>query len=220
MDELLQIAIRELGVKEIEGPEHNPVILKYAKEVGFKNVQDDETFWCSIFMNWVAKKAKLPRSNKLNARSWLLVGETIDHPKPGDVVIFWRERIDSWKGHVAIFIGFNESGTLVYCLGGNQDNMVSIRSYEANRILGFRRLNPEDLHNLPETELKFGDKGEDVKHLQMALNKAGFDCGLADGDFGPKTRAAVEQLQTTDINLTITGVFDAKTRELLKERLA
>ena len=43
--------------------------------------------------------------------------------------------------------------------------------------------------------LRNGDKGEDVKALQILLNGMGFDCGAADGIFGSKTGAAVEKFQ-------------------------
>ena len=43
--------------------------------------------------------------------------------------------------------------------------------------------------------LKRGAKGEDVRALQSALNRLGYVCGAADGIFGPKTEAAVRQLQ-------------------------
>jgi uncharacterized protein (TIGR02594 family) len=64
MDKILKLAIAELGQKEISGPQDNPTIVNYAKEAGFAWVDDDETPWCSIFVNWVANKAGLKGSNK------------------------------------------------------------------------------------------------------------------------------------------------------------
>ncbi len=60
----------------------------------------------------------------LHERSFdtLVLGLPIDIPEFGDVVVFWRERRDSWKGHVGFFHGFSQDGTRVYCLGGNQGN--------------------------------------------------------------------------------------------------
>ena len=43
--------------------------------------------------------------------------------------------------------------------------------------------------------LKRGKEGADVKKLQEALNSLGYNCGTADGDFGPKTEAAVIEFQ-------------------------
>ena len=74
MDRLLKIAIKELGQKEISGPEDNPAIINYAKEAGFEWVDDDETPWCSIFLNWCALISGPKGTNKLNTRSWLPFG--------------------------------------------------------------------------------------------------------------------------------------------------
>jgi uncharacterized protein (TIGR02594 family) len=139
--DILKMALLEYGVKEIAGANHNPTIVKYSKDIGFGGVIDDETAWCSIFVNWCAMKVGLERSKKLNARSWLTIGEKAKKPQPGDVVVFWRTSPESWKGHVALFINYSEDKKFIYCLGGNQQNQVKISAYDANRLLTFRRLN-------------------------------------------------------------------------------
>ena len=48
---------------------------------------------------------------------------------------------------------------------------------------------------LPDGTLVKGDKGDAVTALQEALNRAGFDCGTADGSFGGKTEAAIIAFQ-------------------------
>jgi uncharacterized protein (TIGR02594 family) len=218
MDNLLKIAASQLGQKEISGPQHNPVIVDYAIEAGFTWVNDDETPWCSIFINWVAKNAGLQTSNKLNARSWLLVGLNVDNsPEPGDIVIFWRESPDSWKGHVGIFFGFSANGKRVYCLGGNQGNQVSVSAYSKDNVLGFRRLAPANVITLPDKILKKEDTGDEVKALQDALKSVGIDCGTSDGYFGPMTEKAVKELQSMKTGLKIDGVYGPKAREFLME---
>lgn len=220
MDNLLKIAINELGQKEIAGPEHNETILNYAREAGFTWVNDDETPWCSIFINWVSKKAGLYSSNKLNARSWLLVGKNVDlAPEPGDIVIFWRESPESWKGHVGIFFGFSIDGSRVYCLGGNQGNQVSVTAYPKENVLGFRRLSASEIIALPDVTLKKGDTGRNVKLLQGALKAAGIESGTSDGIFGSTTEKAVKKLQAMKTNLKIDGVFGPATRMFLMEVL-
>jgi uncharacterized protein (TIGR02594 family) len=220
MDNLFKIAVAELGQKEISGSRHNVNIVNYAKECGFTWVNDDETPWCSIFVNWVAKKAGLVSSNKLNARSWLQVGRIVDQtPEPGDVVIFWRESRDSWKGHVGFFFGYSGNQERVYCLGGNQGNQVSIAGYPEDNVLGFRRLTSSGKINLPNKILKGGDKGDDVKSLQDALQMAGIDCGTSDGIFGTKTEEAIKKLQTMKTGLKIDGVYGDQTRDFLFETL-
>lgn len=140
MRTLIQIANSQYGVTEKKGKLHNPVIVNYFKEIGHKWVSNDETAWCSAFMNWVALKAGKKKSGKLNARSWLLIGRKIFNPKQGDVVVLWREKKHSWKGHVGLFINYSEDKKYIYVLGGNQNNQVNIQRYPAYRLLGFRRL--------------------------------------------------------------------------------
>ncbi len=220
MDKLLKIAVAELGEKEISGPEDNPTIVNYAKEAGFDWVNDDETPWCSIFVNWVAKKAGLKASGKTNARSWLLEGLNVDtSPDPGDVVIFWRDSPDSWLGHVGFFLGFSIDGERVYCLGGNQGNQVSVSAYSSENVLGFRRLVASGMIVLPEPILRTGDKGDEVKDLQDALKAANIDCGTSDGDYGSATENAVKLLQSMKTGLEVDGVYTGETKDFLFEIL-
>ncbi len=136
---LLIRALQEYGIKEVPGVRHSTRVLKYLDLAGFDDyIKDDETAWCSTFMNAMAASECLERSNKPDARSWLNVGTEVDEPVAGDVVIFWRESPQSWKGHVAIYI--NQIGSDIYVLGGNQSNMVCIKPYSNDRLLGYRRL--------------------------------------------------------------------------------
>jgi uncharacterized protein (TIGR02594 family) len=220
MDTIFKIAVAELGQKEIIGSVNNPAIVNYAREAGFPWVNDDETPWCSIFVNWVAKKAGLQGSNQANARSWLLTGMHVDNtPEPGDIVVFWRDQPDSWQGHVGIFFGFSIDNKRVYCLGGNQGNQVSLSAYPKETVLGFRRLSCPVVIDLPDKILKKGDTGDDVKTLQNALRSVGIDCGTCDGNFGPLTDGAVRKLQSMKTNLAIDGVFEKFTRIFLIEIL-
>jgi len=132
------LAMEFYGLREISGNEDNPIIVGWFRDIGHSWVKDDETAWCSCFINWLAWKLNLERSGKLDARSWLECGTFIQKPEIGDVVIFWRESINSWKGHVGLFAGNDENH--IYCLGGNQYNCVNIKPYPKDRVLGYRRL--------------------------------------------------------------------------------
>lgn len=218
MERILRIATDELGVREIEGSEHNPRIVNYAKEAGLDWVNDDETPWCSIFMNWVATKANFQKTNSALARSWLQVGFEVDDPEPGDVVVYWREKRSGIKGHVGIFLGFSSDKSRIYTLGGNQMNAVSISAYSAKRLLGFRRISKVVPLYLSTDVLKKGDKGPKVVKLQDALKMAGFNCGTSDGDYGPKTENAVKELQrSSNGQLKVDGVFGQETRLYLRD---
>lgn len=138
MNEILQEMLSNYGLSEVAGGQHNPQILEFFAEIGFDWVKDDETAWCSAAINFFAKKHMYERSGKLDARSWLRVGEIVLEPQLGDVVVFWRESYDSWKGHVGLYINHNDK--YIWCLGGNQGNSISITAYPRNRLLGYRRL--------------------------------------------------------------------------------
>ncbi len=135
----IELALTQIGTKEIPGRYDNPEITKYFDEIGYDGTKlKDETAWCSAFANWVCKNAGLPYTSKLNARSWLNVGERVFSPEIGDVVVFWREDPQSWKGHVAFFV--RETLDYIYVLGGNQNNQVKISAYPKHRLLEYRRL--------------------------------------------------------------------------------
>ncbi len=52
---------------------------------------------------------------------------------------------------------------------------------------------------LPGEFLRQGDQGPDVLRLQQGLNLQGFDAGPEDGDFEPRTRAAVIRSQRSGV---------------------
>lgn len=64
--------------------------------------------------------------------------------------------------------------------------------------------------------LKNGDKGAAVKELQKLLKNKGFYTGSIDGDFGPKTEAAVKKFQQSK-GLTVDGVVGKRTYRHLLE---
>ncbi|WP_452219947.1 TIGR02594 family protein [Lacinutrix salivirga] len=137
---IINKALSEYGVKEIIGSKDNHRILKYFNDIGFDGSKlKDETAWCSAFVNWVAKTTGYEYSGKLNARSWLKIGHSTKTPQVGDIVVLWREKQNSWKGHVGFFI--KQSKNFVYVLGGNQRNMVCIKAYPKSRVLDYKKLN-------------------------------------------------------------------------------
>ena len=138
MNDLLIEMLRHYGLKEILGPTHNPEIVAMFASIGYDWVKDDETAWCSASLNYFCKKTEYERSGKLDARSWLKMPVQVLKPTIGDVVVLWRNKPDSWEGHVGLFI--NSDVNDVYVLGGNQGNMINISPYPWNRVLGFRQL--------------------------------------------------------------------------------
>jgi uncharacterized protein (TIGR02594 family) len=88
MKNLLEVVINEFGVKEIKGPQHNSRIIKYTHQSTLTWINDDETAWCSTFINWVAIQAGFAISKYAAARSWLNVGFETSQPEPTDIVVF------------------------------------------------------------------------------------------------------------------------------------
>lgn len=62
--------------------------------------------------------------------------------------------------------------------------------------------------------LQKGDKGEAVVRLQQRFIELSYLSGSADGDYGNKTKTAVELFQR-EAGLTVTGIADAETQEKL-----
>ena len=95
--------------------------------------------WCGIAMfNWCDRAGFETPKNPEVARSWLKVGvDSTAVAEIGDIVVFWRESPQSWKGHVTIYVQkFWEN---LLCLGGNQAGKVQFKLYHQSRLLGCRR---------------------------------------------------------------------------------
>ncbi|MTH52275.1 peptidoglycan-binding protein [Bacillus mangrovi] len=71
---------------------------------------------------------------------------------------------------------------------------------------------------LPDKVLKLGNKGNDVKTVQVALNELGASLS-ADGVYGPKTKAAVLAFQKRFPELADDGIYGPKTRDLMEKVL-
>ena len=150
MKAVYDIAAKDSGTWEwAEG--HNPKVVQYFADVGHAWVQDDETAWCAAFVGAMLKRAGLPHTGALNARSYLDWGTPvpIEQAERGDVVILWRRDPDSWMGHVGFFHSLN--GSKVSLLGGNQRNQVNISAYDASRVLGVRRMRKKPRATVLET---------------------------------------------------------------------
>ena len=137
---LIQFASKYYGLADIEGKINNKQILIFFRETGHQNIKDDETSWCSVFVSYCVKELKGNYPKSATARSWLDKGVKVNQPNPGDLVIFWRDSPNSWKGHVGIFLGFDKETKTVITLGGNQDDRVKIKKYPINQVLGYRRV--------------------------------------------------------------------------------
>ena len=142
---VLSIAVEEIYTQEITGEDSNQRILQYARDLGIKDYTNDDLSWCALFANWVLFKAAARYLKTLSARTMGHLPFHIheDDMIAGDVVILWRESIQSWQGHTGIFV--NRNGNNIRLISGNQNNMVKISECPKDRILYVRRpILPED----------------------------------------------------------------------------
>lgn len=139
-----------LGIKEIKGTKSNPVILKFAEDIGVKNIyKNDDTSWCALSHNAIALRAgkkifgyKDPydllralafqkQGAEINKDDWQIVAP--DNAVLGDSLIFKRPG----GGHIGIYIG--ESKTHYIVMGGNQNNEYSFTRIDKKRLVAVRR---------------------------------------------------------------------------------
>ncbi|MCK4663328.1 MAG: TIGR02594 family protein [Bacteroidales bacterium] len=114
-----KIAIREIGRREFYENADNPRIVQYLRSTeNISNLakSNDETPWCSAFVNWCMEMSGIEGTNSAWARHWLHWGEPIPKPIRGCVVIFKRGS----GGHVGFYL--KQTETSIYVLGGNQDD--------------------------------------------------------------------------------------------------
>lgn len=132
-----QIALEELahGVVEVPGAGHNPRILEYHASCSLK-ATNDETAWCSAFVNWCIGQAGLEGTKDAAAQSWLQWkgGTKIKTPKAGCIAVFKRGT-EPWQGHVGFFS--SEDDSHIQLLGGNQGNAVSLAPQRKEKLLGY-----------------------------------------------------------------------------------
>ncbi len=126
-------ARKHLGVREIPGVNHHPLIVQMWKTIKRGGIKDDETPWCAAFVGFCLENVGIVSSRFESARSYLSWGQAIDRPVHGCIVVLGR----AGGGHVAFLAGVNRDQDLLL-LGGNQGNAVSIASFPRARALGYR----------------------------------------------------------------------------------
>jgi len=131
----LPIAEAELGTREVTGSGDNPRIVAYHRSTSLDapSASNDETPWCSSFVNWCVERSGHAGTDSAWARSWLSWGRNTNNPTKGCIVVFSR---GVSSGHVAFFV--SKTASKIKVLGGNQSDEVNISEYPASRLLGYR----------------------------------------------------------------------------------
>ena len=151
-------AENHIGVKEVKGATHNPVIVQFWKDIRRGGIKDDETPWCAAFVGSMLERSGIQSSRFESAKSYLSWGEQLDRPAYGCVAVFSRDG----GGHVGFVVGKDKAGNLLV-LGGNQDDAVNVKSFPLSRKPIYRWPQGEPV---PAGELPVGDS------VAMSRNEA------------------------------------------------
>jgi hypothetical protein len=147
----LAAAIGELkaGAGELGGNNRGPWVSKYLAPAGL----DEGNPWCASFVSWCYLRAVggdkhlmpfaySPGARNLlqefKAKGWDYAPKSGYQPQPGDIVVWWREKLSGWLGHVG-FVHQLKQGML-YTIEGNKSPNVQGFSYVFSRmdkLLGF-----------------------------------------------------------------------------------
>lgn len=198
-----EIAQGYIGTTESPGPEDNPAIVEMYASVGHDWVEHDSVAWCAAFLGHCLEKAGLRSTRRLNARSYLDWGISVDlaDAQAGDIVVFSRGS-KAWQGHVGFFV--KAAGASIEVLGGNQSDAVNIQRYSKSRLLGVRRAG----NVAPAVTLS-------VREVQARLKALGYhEVGQVDGQVGPRTRAAILAFRD-DNSLPLVPIIDVALTEAL-----
>lgn len=124
MTRWLEVARKYEGLAEVTGKGSNPIILHWLQIEGKGKswVKDDATAWCGATMAGVFTEADMVDiipDEPLRARAWAEVGQKLDGPRVGAIVVFPRPP-NPESGHVGLIVEVGSDHIKV--LGGNQRN--------------------------------------------------------------------------------------------------
>ncbi len=141
----LAVARAEIGVKEFPGDADNPRIVEYlsSTNLGAPSTSQDETSWCSAFVNWCVERAGYEGTDSAWARSWLRWGKDAGGDPPIGAIVVLARPPDPSSGHVGFLLEkpnltLPRDEQAIGLLGGNQSDSVRVSSYPVGRLLGYR----------------------------------------------------------------------------------
>ncbi|EMO5715235.1 TIGR02594 family protein [Enterobacter bugandensis] len=126
-------ARKYIGTREFKGPNHNPLIVQFWKDIRRGGIKDDETAWCAAYVGAMFERTGIRSSRFESAKSYLEWGAPLDAPMYGCVVVFSR----NGGGHVGFVVGQTPDNDLLV-LGGNQSDAINIRAFPRIRVVGYR----------------------------------------------------------------------------------
>ena len=125
-------ARKHIGLAEIPGKQHNPVIVNWLKTLSAWWAED-ETPWCGTYVAYCLRSAGrgIPK-HWYRAREYENYGTKLQQPAYGCLAVLTR----TGGGHVAFVVGEDKAGNLLL-LGGNQGNKVSIAAFPRSRVTAY-----------------------------------------------------------------------------------
>lgn len=127
-------AYKHIGVTEVKGFQHNPVIVGFWKAARLAGIKNDEVPWCAGFVGAMLETVGVHSARSDSSRAYLNWGVKLASPVPGCIVVFSRPG----GGHVGFVVGRDPRTGAIGVLGGNQDDAVNIRTFSTDRVLGYR----------------------------------------------------------------------------------
>ena len=131
-----QWALHDIGIKERPGRGSTARILEYRTlaQIPLKG-DDSDVPWCAIFVNAALESCGIKGSRSGMARSFIHSKQFVRLEKAsiGAITVFSSPRGPS-TGHVGFYRG--EGAKVIYVLGGNQGDKVSIAPFTKARLLG------------------------------------------------------------------------------------
>ena len=136
----------------------NPRIIEYLASCNGltpRQKADDDTAWCSAFVNWCIQLSGLQGTDSPAARSWASWGVRDPGPGEGSIVVWKRYEgpdgaLKLVGGHVAFLLA--DEGDKLYVLGGNQGNKVCRKRYPRNGFLKDTVSGPTEIRHKYELE--------------------------------------------------------------------
>lgn len=127
-------ARKHVGLREIPGPKSNSVIQGWLRSLKAWWSDDSETPWCGSYAAYCLQACKLAYPKEwYRAKAYLGMPVKLDKPAYGCIVVFDR----AGGGHVGFVVGKDRFDNLMV-LGGNQGDMVSIKPFSRDRVIGYR----------------------------------------------------------------------------------
>lgn len=223
-----------IGVREVKGAKHNPLIVAWGKAAGIGWWNNDEDAWCAVADNGsiVAVGGKGTASAMARSFANPRYGTRLAYPVRGAVFVVPRPSGGPGAGHTGFVEQQSADGKTLYVVNGNVEDQVK-RSMVATRSLLEEGLCwPEGIPLTPEAQaaadayssrggapaagiLKLGSSGPAVADLKRRyLIPLGADLTGTDY-YGQNTRRAVERIQER-LGVEVDGKVGPMTRAALE----